>query len=76
MSATLGATYEIHDLRSFRASEPIPELGIEGEAEPDGAGVRRGISPPLRSVLEALGTQDRAHLPQGAHPARLRQDAG
>ena len=29
----------------------------------------------MRSALEAFGTQDRAYIPQGPHPARLRQDA-
>ena len=27
MSVTLGARYEIYDLRSFEATEPIPALG-------------------------------------------------
>ena len=33
------------------------------------------ISAPLRAALEVLRAPDHAHLPQGPHPARVRQDA-
>ena len=34
----------------------------EGKGSPDVQGVRRDVSPPLRSALETIGAQDRAHL--------------
>ena len=37
--------------------------------------VRGRVSAPLRTALEALRAQDRAHLLEGPHPARVRQDA-
>ena len=45
------------------------------EGDPGLPGIRGRVSPALRTALEALGTRDRAHLPQGPHPARLRKDA-
>ena len=37
--------------------------------------VRGRVPVALRTALEVFGTQDRAHLSQGPHPAEARQDA-
>ncbi len=46
-----------------------------GKDDSDLPGVRRRVSAALRAALEALGAQDRAHLPERPHPARVRQNA-
>ena len=63
------------DLLQRIARETTPPTTSFGKTDPDGEGAGRRIPAPVRSVLEAIGTQDRAHLSQGPHPAGLRAHA-
>ena len=63
-----------HMLARIRAGQN-PADDIRREKETPAFREFAAESAALRSALEALGTRDRAHLSQGPHPARLRQDA-
>ena len=64
-------------LDRIRAGEnPAEDIRRERGETPDVPAVRGRVSAPLRAALEALGAQDRANLPEGAHPARLPRDVG
>ena len=58
-------------LARIRAGEN-PADDICKDRDPDPAGVRGRVSAALRTALEALRAQDRAHLSQGPHPACVR----
>ena len=55
MSATLGARYEIYDLRSFEATEPIPALERAREGQPDMSPANAlGMMTPIFSTLRGF----------------------